>query len=280
MAITGTQLYTKAKSKLYPISTASSVISHATTTKDDVSVEDDLRTLFNAIDDLTGDKEAVSNIQFEVEYLRWTSDKKDEVIEAQGWSPVFTLPNGEYPYTWKKTVISAFSNSSTFYEIIAADVAEKIQTIYKAMGTTGVPDISYPKIKDEHGNEIDDLTVYDDQLPAGWTEEPQTISPATPYSYIAVRKRINGLWGRFSNPAQYGRWAFDSQLEIRYQVSDTKPEVSSTFGDPGKEWLSEAPAEFTGKLWMITATSVNGVINEDPETKIKWRGPTLMAIVS
>jgi hypothetical protein len=43
--------------------------------------------------------------------------------------------------------------------------------------------------------------------------------------------------------------------------------------------LDEAPEEFTGKLWMITATSVNGIINVGDDG-IKWRGPTLMAVVS
>jgi hypothetical protein len=53
---------------------------------------------------------------------------------------------------------------------------------------------------DEDGNEQEDLTAFDDTLPAGWSETPISVSSTTPNVYMSIRKRVNGLWERFSDP--------------------------------------------------------------------------------
>jgi hypothetical protein len=178
---------------------------------------------------------------------------------------------------------------NTIYEIVSADVTEIRQNIYCAKSTTDSPVIKYPTLVDGYGNPIldednkeqDDLTAFDNALPTGWSETPVSISPATPYVFMSTRKRVDGLWERFSEPAQFGRWAYDSLMEIRYTVTSTStaPSVNSTSDSPGTIWSTNPPTSFTGYMWAIFGTSVNGVINAD-ESGIRWKGPSLMAIVN
>lgn len=290
---TGIQLYDQNKEKIFPYSQANLINTSGSSSVNNINtVEGCLADLYSKIADILGDKEAVNTIQYKVTYCRLNSKNKADAETATNWSETFILPTAELPYVWKKTIISYAGASDDerqiFYEIVASDVTEKSQTIYKSSSSGQTPDIEYPikkdpltgeELEDEDGNKILDLTVYDKSLPNGWLETPQPISPSFPYVFMATRKRVEGKWEKFSDPAQFGRWAFDSQLEMRYQVTQNEvPEVSNRDDNPGIEWLLNAPTEFTGKLWMITATSVNGVINSDTEG-IKWRGPNLLAMI-
>ena len=289
--VTGTQLYNKEKEKIYPYSKANIISTSGDSSVNNINtVEGCLVDLYSKFADISGDKEAVNTIQYNVTYCILNSKNKADAESATSWSETFTLPTAEKPYVWKKTVISYAGASDEerqfFYEIIASDVTEKSQTIYNATSSDQTPEIKYPikrdphtgeELEDEQGNKIIDLTYYDNTLPEGWLETPQPISPSYPYVFISTRKRVEGKWEKFSDPAQFGRWAFDSQLELRYQVTQGEvPNVSNKDTNPGENWLLNAPTEFTGKLWMITATSVNGVINSD-SNGIKWRGPNLLA---
>lgn len=284
----GTIIYNKNQQQIFPISSAEVIISNASGSKSDV--ETNLKQLFRAISDLTGDSEAASNIIVTVEYCRTNTKEESEVKKLTNWTDTFELPNSENPYVWKKTLYSYkgdIAKLNEVYEIVATDTAEKIQNIYIARSTGVAPVITYPILKDGFGNPIldsngktqEDLTAFDKKLPDGWSENPVSIGPATPYVFISTRKRVDGLWQRYSEPAQYGRWAFDSQLELRYAItSGNKPTVNATSDDPGSQWSKSTPDTFTGKLWMITATSVNGVLNSD-ENNVRWQGPHLMSII-
>lgn len=281
-----TQLYDKEGNQIYPQTNSGAVSidnSNIQNRGSDLNTQltniySDISELNKQISELTGDSETVSNLQVEVNYALWDSDNEAEVKENGNWQNVFLMPTAEKPYTWKKTKYTFKGDTSggvVKYEIVASDVSEKIQNIYIATSSTTQPIISYPTI-----NEQEDLTAYDDVLPEGWSETPVSITASTPYSYISTRKRVNGKWEKFSNPAQFGRWAFDSLLELRYTVTEdnTVPELNSSENNPSEIWSSSAPTEFTGYLWMITATSVNGILNED-KNGIIWRGPNLMAII-
>lgn len=289
MAVTGTQLYNKDKQKIYPFSYATIINSEASGTLE--TVETNLKNLWKAISELTGDAEASENIIVKVNYAFSNSSNVNEIANSASWSDTFELPTNGEIYIWKKTEFSYKGNTddaNTIYEIVYADLAERTQTIYKATSTGVAPKIEYPvltdgygePILDDDGNEQEDLTAFDDKLPDGWLETPVSITPATPYVFMAVRKRIEGVWERYSEPAQFGRWAFDSQLELRYTYTEdgSVPEFTADADNPGDIWSVTAPTDFTGKLWMITATSVNGVINADSEG-IRWRGPNLMSII-
>lgn len=282
----GTNIYNKDQQQIYPVTTADAVVSNAS--GEESNVEQDLLALYSRISALSGDSEAVSNIIITVTYCKTNTKEEAEVRQLDSWSSTFSLPDSEYPYIWKKTLYSYkgdAAQSKTVYEIVATDTAEQIQNIYIAKSTSNAPIITYPTltdgygepILDANGNKQEDLTAFDEKLPEGWSETPASISPATPYVFMATRKRVGGLWKRYSEPAQYGRWAFDSKLEVRYAVGDSVT-VNSTSDDPGDSWTADPPSEFTGKLWMVTATSVNGVLNEDDDN-IKWHGPILMAVI-
>lgn len=288
MATAGTIVYNKDQQQIYPVSHAEVVISNASGSKSDV--EDNLIKLWKKVSELSGDQEAASNIMVVVTYCKTNTRDESEVRKLSSWSNIFELPDSERPYVWKKTLYTYKGDTAKLneiYEIVATDIAEKIQNIYIARSTGVAPVITYPiltdgygdPILDSEGNTQEDLTAFDKKLPEGWSETPVSIGPATPYVFISTRKRVEGLWKRYSEPAQYGRWAFDSQLELRYTItSGDKPAVNTTSDDPGSQWSSDTPDSFTGKMWMITATSVNGVLNSD-ENNVRWHGPHLMSII-
>lgn len=288
MATAGTIVYNKDQQQIYPVSHAEVVISNASGSKSDV--EDNLIKLWKKVSELSGDQEAASNIMVVVTYCKTNTRDESEVRKLSSWSDIFELPDSERPYVWKKTLYTYKGDTAKLneiYEIVATDIAEKIQNIYIARSTGVAPVITYPiltdgygdPILDSEGNTQEDLTAFDKKLPEGWSETPVSIGPATPYVFISTRKRVEGLWKRYSEPAQYGRWAFDSQLELRYTItSGDKPAVNTTSADPGSQWSSDTPDSFTGKMWMITATSVNGVLNSD-ENNVRWHGPHLMSII-
>lgn len=288
MATVGTIVYNKDQQQIYPVSHAEVVISNASGSKSDV--EDNLIKLWKKVSELSGDQEAASNIMVVVTYCKTNTRDESEVRKLSSWSDIFELPDSERPYVWKKTLYTYKGDTAKLneiYEIVATDIAEKIQNIYIARSTGVAPVITYPiltdgygdPILDSEGNTQEDLTAFDKKLPEGWSETPVSIGPATPYVFISTRKRVEGLWKRYSEPAQYGRWAFDSQLELRYTItSGDKPAVNTTSDDPGSQWSSDTPDSFTGKMWMITATSVNGVLNSD-ENNVRWHGPHLMSII-
>lgn len=276
MEIEGTQLYNKNKKKLYPYSYA-----EVTNTSGDVTVnnknnvQDCLVDLYSQVAALSGSQEAVNSIRIEVKYCRLAGKTVAEAAESTTWQNAFLLPNAETPYTWKRTVITYTGDTSggnTFYEIVATDMADKTQTIYRATSTSEAPTIEYKT--DIDGN------IDLESIPEDWDEKPVSISPSTPYVFMATRKRVDGVWEKFSEPAQYGRWAFDSKLELRYQITDidTIPTLESKADNPGDDWKTTTPSTFTGKLWMITATSVNEVLNADKDGN-KWFGPHLISII-
>lgn len=289
MATTGTVLYNSQNQQIYPISNADVIVSNASGGKSDV--ETCLVELYKKVSDLTGDSEATSNILVKVAYCK-TNTKVQKEVEGLGpWSDTFELPDASNPYVWKRTTYTYKGDSQELnktYEIVAADTAQIIQNIYIAKSTGSAPVIEYPiltdgkgdPILDEEGHEQEDLTAFDNKLPDGWLETPVSIGPATPYVFMSTRKRVEGLWQRFSEPAQFGRWAFDSQVELRYSITEdsTPPELNETQDNPGDNWLTKTPSDFTGWLWMITATSVNGVINSD-SSNIRWKGPNLLSII-
>lgn len=285
-----TQLFDKEHNTIFPITEASAVKTAGDQTSGNKNnVAQCISDLYTKISKLEGADEAVSSIRVDVSYCRYDNDSQNEVIENGNWQTSFLSPTSDYPYVWKKTVYTFAGDTTggkTVYEIVASDISEKIQNIYIAMPTTGQPTINYEILKnqngedivDEEGNPKEDLTTFDKKLPDGWSESPQSVSAATPYVYLSTRKKVEGKWQRFTPPALFGKWTFDSYIEIRYQVSDNKPSVNTNSIDPGSGWLTEINEDFTGKLWIITGTSVNGTLTAD-NNNIVWKGPNLISIV-
>lgn len=270
----GTRVYNKDGEQIYPISKAENIISNALVSEGDV--EECLLDIYKRIGELTGDEEAVNSIKVEIGYKKATTRDEAEIKESTGSWGAFTMPSADYPYIWKKTVFTykgkEESELNTVYEIVAA-YPEMQHTIYKATDGTVQPTITYEK-NDEGEPDYQEV----DYIAQGWQDQPISLSAQAPYVYMATRKKEDGLWGPFSLPVLYGRWAFDSQLELRYAVSPslTPPELDKSNPNPSG-WESEITEEFPGQyLWIITATSVNGQVNIDTSGNI-WKGPNLIS---
>lgn len=272
---TGTQLYNKSKQKIYPITDATVVDSNASGSNS--TVYNNLVELYAQISKLTGDEEAANNIIITVHYKRSKSKIQSDITPDTGWSTTFISPTPSYPYTWKRTVITYKGDTAanTLYEIVASANAEITQTIYRAVSDNSQPTISY--INPATGKE--DLHLYDDSIPYLWSETPVSVSASAPNVFMSSRRKIEGEWEKFSTPAQYGRWAYDSNIVFKYQVTSTNdiPLVAKDSEDPGELWLDSNTEVFTGFLWMINATTVNGQLQKYDD--VIWNGPNLMSIV-
>lgn len=293
----GIQLYDKDHNPINPNTEGSSVVTSAISSAN--TVDEALMYLNDLISGLSGDKEAVTAIEIVIRYGLSKFDNEGELkTSPPNWSNTFIMPDSEFPYTWKKTLISVANTEKEYYEIVASDTYDSTQTIYVALGTDVQPIIIYPKkVIDGVETTEKDLTAFDNSLPnpndgyvddngrvnVDWSELPQSIAPDKPFSYMSTRKRINGIWTEFSTPAMLGKWAFDSKLEIRYKQTDiqtTKDQVglNADSTDPGEGWSITTPDTYTGKLWMITATSVNSILNKG-SNDIIWDGPHLLSII-
>ncbi len=288
-----TQLYDHKKEKIYPVIDASDsdIKSTAISGQDNVffalkSLKEGLDKANKDIGDLSGASDAIQAITITYKYLLSDSTDKNVVELKEDWTDTFQFPNTDTPYAWKKTTFEA-TGGVTFisYEIVASDNTKETQTIYKLADNTELVKIEYPKQTDEEGNEIDnteDLTAFDEELPEGWSETPGSISQTAPYLYMSVRKKgveEIGKWGRYSLPALLGKWAFDSKLETLYQVFQTN-EVTLNRKETSPSGWGAAPTEdFTGRLYMITASSVNGQLLADNDGNI-WSNPILLAIIN
>ena len=282
-----TQLYNQTKQKVYPVSHAQYIISEASGTTS--KVEDNLKSLWTELSKISGNISAVDNIIVNTYYASSNSKDEVEVSYQTNWSDKFSLPTDGSIYVWQKTEYTykgSVNEANTTYSIVYADVAEVTQTIYRTCTDTEVPKIDYPiltngygePILDNDGNEQLNLKAFDRALPIGWEEYPQPISPSRPNAFMSIRKKVNGVWEKFSDPAQYGKWPVNSVLETRYTVSNDIPQFSPKQDSPGETWTTLPPTDFSGKLWMVTASSVAGVLNEDADGVI-WKGPILIGVV-
>lgn len=64
-----------------------------------------------------------------------------------------------------------------------------------------------------YSQEFVDSDTYqaDDFLPSDWTDDPSGVNSSFPYEYVAVRKKTNGVWSRFSTPALWAKYGKDGQ---------------------------------------------------------------------
>lgn len=275
MAVKGTQLYNKSKEKIFPITDASVVDCGASGKSS--TVHEDIAELYSKISEITGDQEAASNIIINIAYKRSRSNYRGDIIDDSGWGVSFINPTSDYPYTWKRTEITyrGATTSNTTYEIVASANAEITESIYIAL-PNGQEPIIYPE--DDYGNI--NYTLYDDgSIPNLWSRVPQSISASAPNAFISTRVKKDGKWGQFSPPAQYGRWAYDSNIVIKYQVTSTSevPTLNAEEVLPGENWVDSNTKLFKGFLWMITATAVNGQLQK--YNNVIWNGPNLMSAI-
>lgn len=297
---TGTILYNQANKQIFPVTSADAVTQTAITDTSK-SVNDCLKEIYQIIAAINDEDDTVNNIIVKIEYTLTNTTSENEVKQNSNlqWSDTFELPTDDKPYLWKHTEYTYKGQENVLnetYEIVAVSpsMGTQSETIYLTINSSNqIIEIVYEqkidpetgKVEtDDQGNPIDNINVdLDDLIEYNfekkgyrWSKSPQSISATNPDAYMATRVSVNGEWGRFSSPNMYGRWALDSQMEIRYLISDEKP--TNIQLDINKEpigWSKTVDESlFPGKLWILTNSSVEDKIQKDT-----WAGPSLISIV-
>lgn len=283
--MSGTQLYNKDSQKIYPETEASAV-----TLDDDYTVEtkfeaidESIKTIKSQISKLDGAESVAKSLQFDIKYALSTSKEQNDIIGSETtWVSDFQTPDATYPYVWKRTKISYDgqdeASKQTIYEIVLADIADISQSIYRSQNNQSQPSITYPQAAENIPNyqaPLNDILG----LNSDWSTSPTDISAANPYRFIAVRNRADGKWGEFK-VALDSRWTFDSNIVIKYQVVDSlgAPEVSKATENPGVSWKDSITSDFTGYVYIITASQSNKSYMQDTDGNI-WSDPSLISIV-
>lgn len=252
------------------------------------------------LSELSGAESIAQSLTFNITYLATdisNLDKIKELEDSDQWGENFQLPTVTSPYIWKKTIVtykgqdSTETKSTPFYEIVTADTAEISQTLYTSKDNSEQPTIKYPQIASTDGEgelvNIDNINASLDEIikesntnnKNNWQKTPSEISAANPFGFIAVRTRSEGSWSKFSI-ALNAKWSYDSKLVIKYTVTSSfnSPEISRTEQNPGSIWKDNNTSEFTGYLWMTTATSSNNNLMADSD-KNYWSVPQLISVV-
>ena len=151
------------------------------------------------------------------------------------------------------------------------------------------PKVIYPQKAVEVGGELQNVNDTDASLDEiikaseegknNWSKYPLDVTASSPYGYMAVRQRVNGTWGLFK-VALYSKWAYDSRLITKFTVTSTseRPQLTRIEADPGSQWVDTNTQEFTGYLWMISASQNNNNYVLDDNKNI-WSEPQLISIV-
>lgn len=256
--------------------------------------ESDIKKLEDQIAELTGDKEAVTNITVSVKYVNTNISSQNEIllIPLSEWSTNFLIPDSKNLYTWKRTEIKVAEVSNVFYEIVATGTLNETQIIYKNTSSAEQPVISLPTFIQDGETIVDyNLINKDDYIPNGWSKYPQAITSALPNAYMAIREKKNGKWQQkgvdgysdyYEGPFQYGKWTYNGIIKSKYIITEVLnvPGINLSKEDPSIEnfnWSDSITEDFTGYLWMTTATSINDEFQS--VNNIIWSNPTLISIV-
>lgn len=259
-----------------------------------------LEALEKQIADKDGSSSLAASLKFDIAYLATDisdiQEIKDKLADSDQWGENFQLPTVTSPYIWKRTKVTFKGQQNEtegqiFYEIVTADTAEISQTLYMSRNNDAKPTIKYPQIASTNDQgelvNVDNINAsLDDVIKESnannensWGKTPSDISAAKPFGFIAVRTRSEGSWSPFSISLN-AKWSYDSKLVIKYTVtgSSNSPEISRSSQNPGSIWKDNNTSEFTGYLWMITATSSNNNLMADSD-KNYWSIPQLISVV-
>ena len=295
MAINCEKVYSGTGDQVYPITIDKAVkVSIKDTTLDVYLAE-----LAESISKSQGADQVAKSLKFKIDYLATNTANVTAVKELENqpetnqWGENFVLPSIKTPYTWKRTIVyfegQNLKDGQKFYEIVTADIAEISQTLYMVKDNSQQPRVIYPQKAEEVGGELQNVDDTDASLDEiieasaedknNWSKYPSEVTASNPYGFIAVRQRVNGAWGLF-RVALYSKWSYDSRLVTKFTVTSTfeKPQLTRTAANPGNQWVDTNEQEFTGYLWMISASQNNNNYVLDDNKNI-WSEPQLISIV-
>ena len=295
MAISCEKVYSGTGDQIYPETADKAVTVLAKNTTLDLYLAD----LARQISEKQGADEVAKSLKFKVDYLATNTADVTKVKELEDqpetnqWGENFVLPSVKTPYTWKRTIVyfegQNLKNGQKFYEIVTADIAEISQTLYMVKDNTDQVKVIYPQKVEEVGGELqnvndtdaslDDIINANKESPNKWSKYPVEISASYPYGFMAVRSRSNGVWSSF-RIALYSKWSYGSKLVTKFTVTSTseRPQLIRTEVNPGSQWVDTNTQEFTGYLWMISASQNNNNYILDSNKNI-WSEPQLISIV-
>lgn len=295
MAISCEKVYSGTGDQIYP-ETADKAVKVSIK---DTTLDVYLKELAESISKIQGVDQIAKSLKFKIDYLATnTSDvtkikELEDQPETNQWGENFVLPSVRTPYTWKRTIVyfggQNPKDGQKFYEIVTADIAEISQTLYMVKDNSQQPKVIYPQKAvevegelqnvDDTDASIDEIIKASEEGKNNWSKYPSEITASNPYGFMAVRSRSNGVWGLFK-VALYSKWSYDSKLVTKFTVTSTfeKPQLTRTAVDPGIDWVDTNEQEFTGYLWMISASQNNNNYILDSNKNI-WSEPQLISIV-
>lgn len=295
MAISCEKVYSGTGDQIYPETADKAVTVLAKNTTLDLYLAD----LSKKISNMQGADQIAKSLKFKVDYLATNTANVDKVKELEGqpetnqWGENFVLPSVKTPYTWKRTIVyfegQNPKDGQKFYEIVIADIAEISQTLYMVKDNSQQPKVIYPQKVVEVGGElwnvddtdasIDEIIKASEEGKNNWSKYPSEITASNPYGFMAVRQRASGAWSLFK-VALYSKWSYDSRLVTKFTVTSTfeRPQLTRTAINPGNQWIDINKQEFTGYLWMISASWNNNNYVLDDNRNI-WSEPQLISIV-
>ena len=295
MAISCEKVYSGTGDQIYP-ETADKAV---TVLAKDTTLDVYLKELAESISKVQGADQVAKSLKFKIDYLATNiSDvarvkELEDQPETNQWGENFVLPSVRTPYTWKRTIVyfegQNFKDGQKFYEIVTADIAEISQTLYMVKDNSQQPKVIYPQKAVEVGGElqnvddtdasIDEIIKASEEGKNNWSKYPSEITASNPYGFMAVRQRVNGTWSLFK-VALYSKWSYDSKLVTKFTVTSPseRPQLTRTDVNPGIQWVDTNTQEFTGYLWMISASQSNNNYILDNNGNI-WSEPQLISIV-
>lgn len=295
MAISCEKVYSGTGDQIYP-ETADKAV---TVLAKDTTLDVYLKELAESISKVQGADQVAKSLKFKIDYLATNTADVTKVKELEDqpetnqWGENFVLPSVRTPYTWKRTIVyfegQNLKDGQKFYEIVTADIAEISQTLYMVKDNSQQPKVIYPQKAievegelqnvDDTDASIDEIIKASEEGKNNWSKYPSEITASNPYGFMAVRQRVNGTWSLFK-VALYSKWSYDSKLVTKFRVTSTfeSPQVTRTDANPGNQWVDTNTQEFTGYLWMISASYNNNNYILDSNKNI-WSEPQLISIV-
>lgn len=186
----------------------------------------------------------------------------------------------EEPYIWSKWGVNGLDGDGVQY-IFRLNNGELVQNPIKEYNIDVTSD-EYQE-RGEYSN-IEFIPGKDGL----WTDNPQGVTSESTHEWCCKRKFRNGVWGEYSEPALWAKYAEDGyngiSVVVKYAVTDnssTKPAIDATNSNPGSHWSKSIPPyESPEALWEIQAYidhqgNLVEVIDDGGDTIYGWQGPVL-----
>lgn len=92
----------------------------------------------------------------------------------------------------------------------------------------------------------------------GWSDNPENVSTEYPFVWVSKRCRKNGVWGAFSNPAIWARWAAKGMDGSHYEFIYAKATLDNAPTKPANgTTISNIQSPWTAEIISLTEQEIN-----------------------